>query len=253
MKIITYNVNGLRSAISKGLIDWLSATDADVICFQEIKSLPEQIDPAPFEKLGYKMFWHPAVKKGYSGVATFTRISPSDVCIGCGIEKYDQEGRVLRTDFENFSLLNVYMPSGSSGDIRQAFKFEWLDDFFHYISNLKKEIPRLVICGDFNICHREIDIHNPKFNAGSSGFLPEERAWMTKFFEHGFIDAFRHFNQEPHHYTWWSFRANARNKNLGWRIDYHTVTENLRDRLKRAIILPEAKHSDHCPVLIEIL
>lgn len=252
MKILTYNVNGIRSALKKGFLEWVEATNADIICLQEIKSTEEQIDPELFKNLGYESYWHPAFKKGYSGVATFTRHTPKSVCIGCGIEKYDQEGRVLRVDMETFSILNVYMPSGSSGDLRQAFKMEWLDDFYNYTNDLKKEIPNLIICGDFNICHRPIDIHNPKSNAKTSGFLPEEREWLSKFFDNGFVDAFRHFNSEPHNYTWWSYRANARNKNLGWRIDYHAVTEPMKERLKRAVILSEAKHSDHCPVLLEI-
>ncbi|HEY8401575.1 MAG TPA: exodeoxyribonuclease III [Cytophagaceae bacterium] len=253
MKVLTYNVNGIRSALSKGFLDWLKATDADIVCLQEVKSNIDQVDIQLFENLGYTCFWHSAVKKGYSGVATFTRTQPKNVCIGCGIEKYDNEGRVLRVDMETFSVLNVYMPSGSSGDIRQTFKMEWLEDFYEYVSCLKKDVPNLIICGDFNICHQAIDIHNPKSNANSSGFLPEEREWMSKFFDSGFVDAFRYFNSEPHHYTWWSYRANARNKNLGWRIDYHAVAEPLKERLKRAVILSEAKHSDHCPVLLEII
>jgi exodeoxyribonuclease-3 len=253
MKIITYNINGLRAALKKGFLDWVKATDADIICLQEIKSTPDQVDLSLFHNLGYETFWHPATKKGYSGVATFSRVKPNNVCIGCGIEKYDFEGRVIRLDFNDFSLMNVYMPSGSSGETRQAFKMEWLDDFFEYIHQVKKEYPGLVVCGDFNICHRPIDIHNPKSNANSSGFLPEEREWMEKFFDSGFVDAFRHFNQEPHNYTWWSYRTNARTRNLGWRIDYHAVTNELKNRLGRTVILKEAHHSDHCPILLEIV
>jgi exodeoxyribonuclease III len=253
MKIITYNVNGIRAAIKKGFIDWVSATGADVICLQEVKASPDQIDMNLFHDLGYKSYWHSAEKKGYSGVATFSKVEPENFCIGCGMEKYDLEGRVLRLDFKDFSLMNVYMPSGSSGDLRQAFKYEWMDDFFDYIDGIKKQHPNLVICGDFNICHQPIDIHNPKSNANSSGFLPEERAWLGKFFEHGFIDSFRHFNKQPHHYTWWSQRTNAREKNLGWRLDYHAVSRPMESRLKRSVILNEAKHSDHCPVLLEII
>jgi exodeoxyribonuclease III len=252
MKIITYNVNGLRSAMTKGLNEWIKATDADVLCFQEVKSNPEQVDTSYLESLGYKGYWACAEKKGYSGVAIFTRIKPLHVEYGCGMEAYDYEGRVIRADFEHFSVLNVYMPSGSSSEERQAFKFQWMDDFLPYANRLKKKLKGLVICGDYNICHQAIDIHNPKSNAKSSGFLPEEREWMSTFFKQGFIDAFRHQNPEPHHYTWWSYRANARAKNLGWRIDYHSITENLLDRLVRTVILPEAKHSDHCPVLLEI-
>jgi exodeoxyribonuclease III len=253
MKIITYNVNGLRAAIRKGFLGWLSAVNADVVCLQEIKSTPEQIDLEPIKKLGYETFWHPATKKGYSCVAIFSKVRPINVCIGCGIDKYDFEGRIIRVDFADFSLMNVYMPSGSSGDERQAFKIVWLKDFFEYISKIKQEHKSLIVCGDFNICHKAIDIHNPKSNANSSGFLPEERDWMSKFFENGFVDAFRKFNQEPHNYTWWSYRAGARPKNLGWRIDYHTVSQEMEPRLKRAVILSEACHSDHCPVLLEIL
>lgn len=253
MKIITYNVNGLRAAVKKGFIEWLKACDPDIVCLQEIKWSPTPEDKIIFENSGYHTWWHPAEKKGYSGVAIFSKKKPLSVCFGCGISKYDMEGRVLRADFETFSVLNVYMPSGSSGDLRQAFKMEWLNDFLNYIKELKTQIPDLVVCGDFNICHQPIDIHNPKANANTSGFKPEERSWMSTYFESGFIDAFRYFNHEPHNYTWWSMRANSRNKNLGWRIDYHTVSLNLKNRLKRAIILPEAKHSDHCPVLLEIV
>ncbi|MFN6943998.1 MAG: exodeoxyribonuclease III [Cytophagaceae bacterium] len=252
MKIITYNVNGLRSVLRKGFIDWLKASDPDIICLQEVKSTPLDVDPEIFRQYGYEIYWHPAIKKGYSGVATLTKKKPLSHCIGCGIEKYDNEGRVLRLDFETFSVLNVYMPSGSSGEERQAFKMNWLEDFYTYSHDLKTKFPNLIICGDFNICHQAIDIHNPKSNANSSGFLPEERDWMTRFFGNGFLDAFRHFNKEPHNYTWWSYRANARTKNLGWRIDYHTVTESMSERLKRSVILSETKYSDHCPVLLEI-
>lgn len=252
MKIITYNINGIRAGITKGLIEWVEATNADVVCFQEVKSTPEQVDLSLFQQLGYNSWWMPAEKKGYSGVAIFSKITPRNIAYGCGIERYDKEGRVIRIDFDTFSVLNVYMPSGSSGDERQAFKYQWLEDFYQYVTELKKEIPHLVICGDYNICHQAIDIHNPKANAQTSGFLPEERAWMTRFFESGFVDAFRYFNTEPHHYTWWSYRAGARGKNLGWRIDYHAVTESLAADLQRTVILPEAKHSDHCPVLLEI-
>lgn len=252
MKIVTYNVNGIRSALSKGWIDWLKACGPDVVCLQEIKATPEQLDLQVFEKEGYKTFWYPAEKKGYSGVAIFTRIQPDHVEYGCGIEKYDREGRVLRADFGDISVLSVYMPSGSSGEERQSFKIEWLNDFSNYVDKLIKERPNLIITGDYNICHKSIDIHNPVSNAKSSGFLPHEREWMEKFVEKGFVDSFRHFNPDPHHYTWWSFRANSRAKNLGWRIDYQMVTESLKPLLKRAAILPDAKHSDHCPVLLEL-
>jgi len=251
-KIITYNVNGIRSAMSKGFLDWMKATDPDVLCLQEIKATPEQIGVFEFEAMGYHHCWYPAQKKGYSGVAILSKQEPDKVVYGCGIKAYDDEGRVLRADFGDTSVLSVYHPSGSSGDERQAFKMKWLDDFTAFSNNLRKERPQLIISGDYNICHKAIDIHNPISNANSSGFLPEERAWFDKFVEQGYVDTFREFNAEPHHYSWWSYRANARQKNLGWRIDYNMVTENLRPRLKRSVILPEAKHSDHCPVVLEI-
>ena len=251
-KIISYNVNGIRAALKKGWLDWLKATDPDVICLQETKASPEQLDLAVFDYFGYKHYWHSAQKKGYSGVAILTKKEPDHVAIGCGIEKYDHEGRVLRVDYGDVSIMSVYMPSGSSGEERQAFKMEWLADFQNYIDGLKKERPNLIICGDYNICHKAIDIHNPVSNKNSSGFLPEERAWIDAFMKSGFIDSFRYFNEEPHNYTWWSYRANARAKNLGWRIDYNLVSEALEKKLKRAAILPEAKHSDHCPILVEM-
>jgi exodeoxyribonuclease III len=253
MKIISYNVNGVRSALDKGLVNWLQATNADCFCMQEVKALPEQVNPAVFEELGFKyQYWNTAVKKGYSGVTIFSKTEPKNVHYGCGNELYDSEGRVIRADFDDFSLLNVYVPSGRSGDERQYFKYGWLDFFFDYVHELKKELPKLVICGDFNICHKTIDIHNPKSNANSSGFLPEERAWMSKYFDSGFVDTFRHFNQEPHNYTWWSYRAGSRKKDLGWRIDYFTSTEILKPELKRSVILKDAVHSDHCPILLEL-
>ena len=252
MKIVTYNVNGIRAAMSKGLIDWISQVSPDVLCVQEIKANPEQVGVFEFEELGYHHYWYPAQKKGYSGVAIFTKQKPKHIEYGCGIKEYDDEGRILRIDFEEFSVMSVYHPSGSSGDLRQAFKMEWLGAFLNYINQLKATYPKLVICGDFNICHKAIDIHNPKSNANTSGFLPEEREWMEQFINSGFVDSFRYFNQEPHQYSWWSYRAGSRAKNLGWRIDYNFVTDNLKNRISRSVILSSAIHSDHCPVLLEM-
>lgn len=252
MRIITYNVNGIRAAMNKGLVEWLKSAEPDVLCVQEIKANPEQVDLSSFEAMGYHHYWHPAQKKGYSGVAIFSKIEPRNIEYGCGIKEYDDEGRILRIDFDSLSVMSVYHPSGSSGDLRQEFKMKWLSDFNGYIQELKKTRTELVLCGDFNICHKEIDIHNPRTNANTSGFLPEEREWMEQFINTGFIDTFRHFNKDPHHYSWWSYRAGARGKNLGWRIDYNMVTQNLQERLKRAVILPDAMHSDHCPVLLEV-
>ena len=252
MKIITYNVNGIRAALGHGLLDWLKASNPDVLCLQEIKATPEQVNTADFEALGYHLYWYPAQKKGYSGVAIFSKIKPNHVEYGCGIEQYDFEGRVIRVDFDHCSVMSIYHPSGSSGDERQAFKMKWLADFHDYINQLKGSIPNLVLCGDYNICHKPIDIHNPKSNANTSGFLPEEREWMEQFIQSGFTDSFRRFNQEPHQYSWWSYRAGSRGKNLGWRIDYNLTANHLDKHLKRAAILPDAVHSDHCPVLLEM-
>ncbi len=252
MKILTYNVNGIRSALSKGFAAWLKASNPDVVCLQEVKAEIGQFDQSIFEDMGYHIYWMSAVKKGYSGVAILSKLKPNTIAYGCGMNIYDDEGRVLRADFDQFSLMSVYMPSGSSGELRQAFKMQWLEDFYGYIQDLKKSHPKLIISGDYNICHKPIDIHNPVSNKNSSGFLPEEREWMSKFIDLGFIDTFRHFDERPHQYTWWSFRAGARNKNLGWRIDYHMSTASLQNSLKKSTILPEARHSDHCPVLLEM-
>lgn len=252
MKVITYNVNGIRSAMGKGLIEWMQEEAPDVLCLQEIKANPDQVGVFEFLEMGYHLYWFPAQKKGYSGVAIFTKHEPKHVEYGCGNKLYDDEGRVIRVDFEDYSVMSVYHPSGSSGDERQRFKMEWLAFFQNYIDDLKKKIPNLVLCGDYNICHKAIDIHNPKSNANTSGFLPEEREWMENFIQSGFIDTFRHFNQNPHQYSWWSYRANSRDKNLGWRIDYNMVSLDLKHRLKRAEILCNVKQSDHCPVLLEL-
>ncbi len=251
MKVISYNVNGIRAALKKGFGSWLDATKADVICLQEIKANQEQFDIELFTKLGYNCFIHSADKPGYSGVAILSKSKPNHVEIGCGIGRIDAEGRILRVDFERYSVMSVYFPSGSN-PLRQSFKMEFLDLFFDYILDIKEAIPNLIISGDYNICHKEIDIHNPIRNKNTSGFLPEERDWMSKFIAHGFIDSFRNINNQPNHYSWWSYRANARVKNLGWRIDYNMLSESLLPALRHASILSEAKHSDHCPVLLEL-
>lgn len=252
MRIISYNVNGLRSAMTKGFVEWLATDPADIICLQEIKAHKENVDFARIEALGYETFWYPAEKKGYSGVAIFTKRKPELVQLGNGIMQSDAEGRVIRADFGDITLVNAYFPSGSSGDIRQVYKYQWLDEFFEYIYELKKSRPNLIITGDYNICHKPIDIHNPISNKDSSGFLPEERAWMDKWFDSGFLDTFRYFNPHPHQYSWWSFRANSRANNKGWRIDYISVSKTLEQKLKDAAIYPDVKHSDHCPVYAEL-
>ena len=251
-KIITYNVNGIRAAVSKGLLEWLAAADPDIVCFQETKAQPDQIPVMDFEILGYHSYWFSAQKKGYSGVGILTKVKPDKVVYGMDIPEYDFEGRFIRADFGDISVVSVYHPSGSSGDERQGFKMIWLERYLNYVNELKKSRPNLILSGDYNICHRAIDIHDPIRNATSSGFLPEEREWMSKFLENGFIDSFRQFNNEPHQYTWWSFRAGARSKNLGWRIDYNMVSEPIGNLMKKALILPDARHSDHCPAWLEM-
>lgn len=253
MKIVTYNVNGIRAAMRKDLVTWLKETDADVVCLQEIKAFPDQLtELALIEELGYEHYWYPAQKKGYSGTAILTKKTPKHVEYGMGESDYDNEGRILRVDFEELSVISAYFPSGSSGDLRQEFKYRFLNDFQAYSNQLLTELPNLVISGDYNICHRAIDIHNPKSNAKSSGFLPEEREWMENFLVSGYTDSFRHLNVDPHHYTWWSYRAGARGKNLGWRIDYNMVSSALSERIESSSILKDALHSDHCPVLLEL-
>ncbi len=253
MKIISYNVNGVRSAINKGLISWLKSTNPDILCLQEIKLSETELVTPLFEELGYFCYWYPALKRGYSGVAILSKQKPSNVHYGIGKSLFDDEGRILRADFEDFSILSMYFPSGSSGDERQELKMKFLDDFYVYIQELRKKIPNLIISGDVNICHREIDIHNPKGNANSSGFLPEERAWVGRFLDNGYIDSFRHLNHEPHHYTWWSYRAGAKQKNLGWRIDYHFISNSLLSRLSNVFIHSDQVMSDHCPIEIFLL
>ena len=251
-KLISYNVNGIRAAHRKGLLDWMAGVDPDVVCLQETKAQPGDVSEGLFAPDGYKGYWHSAEKKGYSGVAIWTKEEPLHVEVGCGIEQYDREGRVLRLDFKDYSIMSLYLPSGSSGDERQAFKDVFLIDFHKYIAELKKEVPRLIISGDYNICHRAIDIHNPKSNKNSSGFLEHERAWVTDFLDLGFKDSFRELNPDPDHYTWWSYRANARNNNKGWRIDYHMVDQEIADRCLETRIYKDALHSDHAALELVI-
>ena len=250
MKVISYNVNGIRAALKKGFLEWLQAASPDVICIQETKAQQEQLNAMDFELAGYPyQYWFSAEKKGYSGVAVFCKKEPNHVEFGTGIESMDNEGRNIRVDFDDVSIMSMYLPSGTNDD-RLGFKFNYMDEILEYAKELRKTIPNLVICGDYNICHEEIDIHNPKMK-GVSGFLPEEREWLSKFIGSGFIDSFRFKNPDRQEYSWWSYRANARANNKGWRLDYCMVTEPLKDNISRAYILPEAKHSDHCPVAVE--
>jgi exodeoxyribonuclease-3 len=252
MKIISYNVNGIRAAMNKGLTDWLSVVDPDVVCFQEIKATEDQIDKEALSALGYAhQYYFSAEKKGYSGVAILSKKAPDNVVFGTGIAYMDKEGRNLRVDFGAFSIMSMYLPSGTNTD-RLDYKFTYMDDFLEYAKQLTKDRSKLLVVGDYNICHEVIDIHDPIRNRNVSGFLPEERAWMSRFLESGFVDSFRVFNQEPHNYTWWSYRANARANNKGWRLDYAMASNDLAKHLKRSVILSEALHSDHCPILTEL-
>ena len=252
MKIVSYNVNGIRAAMRKDLISWLSQTDADVVCLQEIKANPDQFDETEFHDIGYKYcYWYPAQKKGYSGVALLCKTKPNHVEYGTGIATMDFEGRNIRADFNDVSVMSMYLPSGTNS-ARLDFKLNYMDEFLEYSKNLRHSIPNLVVCGDYNICHKPEDIHDPVRLKNVSGFLPVERDWLTKFIDSGFIDSFRVFNDQPENYTWWSYRANARANNKGWRLDYLMVTPPLQEKLKRSVILKDAVHSDHCPVLLEL-
>jgi exodeoxyribonuclease-3 len=253
MRIISYNVNGIRSAMNKGFIEWLKTNPADIICLQETKASKDNVDHKQITALGFHDYWFSAQKKGYSGVAVFSKIKPDSIEYGTGHKVSDDEGRVIQLDFGDIRLINAYFPSGTSGDERQAFKYVWLEEFYNYLNTLKKKHPKLILCGDYNIAHKEIDIHDPKGNKKSSGFLPEERAWTDKLLASGWIDTFRQLHPEPHRYSWWSQRfPTVRLQNKGWRIDYINVTEPLKNNLKSADIYPDVKHSDHCPVYLEL-
>lgn len=256
MKIFSYNVNGIRAAMRKGLDEWIESEMPDVLCLQEIKAQEDQIQKEIeiLENLGYHCFWHPAERKGYSGVALLSRKKPKHVEIGTGIEYMDEEGRVLRADYDSLSVISLYIPSGTNMEERLDFKMQFCHDFLKYINELREDFPNLVICGDYNICHEAIDIWDPVRNSKVSGFLPMEREWLSSFMEEcEMIDAFRYFDSEPDNYTWWSYRSNARAQNKGWRLDYTMVSRALEERMKRADILSEAEHSDHCPVMVEML
>ncbi len=254
MRIISYNVNGVRSAINKGFADWLQSDPADIICLQETKAMKDNVDFKKIEDLGYQTYWFSAQKKGYSGVAIFTKIKPDNIEYGHKLEQSDFEGRVIRADFGKITLINAYFPSGTSGDERQTYKYKWLAEFFDYVQDLRKTRPELIVVGDYNIAHKEIDIHDPKGNKNSSGFLPEERKWMDTFLANGWIDTFRQLNPAATGaYSWWSQRfPTVRLQNKGWRIDYICTTENLKAKVTTAKIYPDVKHSDHCPIYAEL-
>jgi len=254
MRIISYNVNGIRAAIKKGLLNWLKEDNADIVCLQETKATKDDVDIKQIEALGYHTFWYSANKKGYSGVAIFSKQKPKEVIYGTGITQSDFEGRVIEAVFENFSIINTYFPSGTSGDERQTYKYQFLAEMQAYVKAKMQQQPNLILLGDYNICHTAIDIHDPKGNKNSSGFLPEERAWMDGFFADGWVDTFRCMNPDvTGAYTWWSQRfPTVREQNKGWRIDYIAVTKPLEKSIVSAGIIPNAKHSDHCPIFLTL-
>ncbi len=252
MRIFSWNVNGLRAVVKKGFFDWLESEGPDVVCLQEIKARTEDLDEKILNPKGYHAFWNPAERKGYSGVAIFTKKKPVAVHLGLGIERFDCEGRVLRIEFKDFDLFSVYFPNGTSGEERLQYKMEFYDAFLDHCEELRGQGRELVITGDVNTAHKPIDLKNPKANQKNSGFLPEERAWVDKFIEHGYVDSFRAFNEDPDQYTWWSYRFNVRAKNVGWRIDYFFVTEGLMKKVKDSFITPEVMGSDHCPIGLDI-
>ncbi len=252
MKIISWNVNGLRAIAQKGFMDYVFQEAPDVLCLQEVKAFPEQVPKEIHSLKGYTAYWNPAQRPGYSGVATFVKNPPKKVELGIGIERFDSEGRVLMTEWNDFMLFNIYFPNGQKDATRLQYKMDFYESLLLHCNKLRKQGKKMIVCGDYNTAHFEIDLARPKENEDTSGFLPIERAWMDRWVENGFVDTFRHFNTEPHHYSWWSYRANARENNIGWRIDYHFVTDDLIPRLKKALIQPEIFGSDHCPVVLEI-
>jgi len=252
MKIVSYNVNGIRAAIRKDFLGWLYQLSPDIVCLQEIKADESVFPFADIESLGYTSYIHPAQKKGYSGVALLCKEKPDEVVIGTGIDFIDHEGRVIRARYGDVWIMSLYLPSGTNQD-RLEFKFHFMDTFTQYIDRLLETCPQLVVCGDYNICHRPIDIHDPVRNKNVSGFLPEERQWLSEFMNGRFTDSFRYFhNNQPDQYSWWSYRANARANNKGWRIDYCMTSTALDPALEQAGIMPEAIHSDHCPIYVDI-
>ncbi len=253
MNITTWNVNGLRAALGKGAWDWVTLANPDVLCLQEIKSRPEQIPTAYQAQLNSRhAYWNPAVRPGYSGVATFTSLEPLAIDYGIGLEQFDHEGRVIRTRFPGFTLFNVYFPSGQRGQDRVAFKLEFYSRLLDICDHLHRQGEKLVLCGDFNTAHNEIDLRHPKANKHTSGFLPEERAWIDTYLSHGLVDVFRYLYPEKVAYTWWTYLSNARKKDVGWRLDYFMVSETLVPSVQDVVIHADVLGSDHCPVTLSI-
>jgi exodeoxyribonuclease-3 len=252
IRILSWNVNGLRAVHKKGFLDWLKKEKPDILCLQETKAQEEQLSDELINVEGYHSYFSSAVRKGYSGVAIYTKVEPKSIKKGFGIEKFDSEGRILIAEYPEFILFNIYYPNGKAREERLRYKMEFYDAFLKYVDKLKKKGKNIIICGDVNTAHKEIDLARPKENEKVSGFLPEEREWIDKFLSHGYVDTFRMFNQEPDNYTWWDQLTRARDRNVGWRIDYFYINENLKKKIKDAFIMPDVMGSDHCPIGIEI-
>ena len=251
-KILSWNVNGIRAAQKKGFLSWLSKENPDILCLQETKAHVDQLGEELIKPDGYKTSWSSAERKGYSGVAIYTKIDPIDLKNGFGIKRFDQEGRILIQDYKDFILFNIYFPNGQRDEERLKYKLEFYDEFLKYTNKLKDKGRKIIVCGDINTAHKEIDLARPKENEKTSGFLPIERKWMDKFVSEGYVDTFRHFIKEGRHYTYWDPITRARERNVGWRIDYFFITPNLLPNLKSAFIMPEVMGSDHCPIGIEL-
>ncbi len=252
LSILSWNVNGLRAAYKKGFLDWLLKAEPDILCVQETKATEEQLPPRLKAIDGYHTYLSSAERKGYSGVALYSKIEPKSIKCGFDIERFDNEGRILIADYGDFVLFNVYFPNGKASKERLDYKMEFYDAFLYYVDELKSRGKKIVVCGDVNTAHKEIDLARPKQNEEVSGFLAEERTWIDKFLSHGYVDTFRAFNGQPAQYTWWSLRSKARERNVGWRIDYFFVSENLMKDVRSSYILSDVKGSDHCPVGIDI-
>ena len=251
-RILSWNVNGIRAAYKKGFLDWFTKEKPDILCLQETKAASEQLPAALKEIKGYHAYFCSAEKKGYSGVAIYTKEEPEDLKTGFGIKKFDNEGRIQIADFKSFILFNIYFPNGKASEQRLKYKMDFYDTFLDYADSLKIKSKNLIICGDINTAHKEIDLARPRENEKISGFLPQERAWIDKFISHVYIDTFRMFNQKPDHYTWWDLKSRARERNVGWRIDYFFVSENLKKKVRASYMLPDVMGSDHCPIGIDV-
>jgi exodeoxyribonuclease III len=251
-KILSWNVNGVRAAQKKGLLGWLAGESPDILAIQETKALPEQLGPELLKPGGYFSYWHSAQKKGYSGVAIFTKERPVEIRSGLGIKQFDDEGRVQIAEYKDFYLMNIYFPNGKKDAQRLEYKLSFYQEFIRSAKKLIEKRKMVLVCGDVNTAHYPVDLARPKENEKVSGFLPEERSWLDRFEEQGLVDTFRHFNKEPGNYTWWDLKSRARERNVGWRIDYFYIDKNHLQNLKKAYIMPEVYGSDHCPIGIEI-